>query len=126
MYDLEAIRPRHVGIVAIPEDFDVLEFLSIKEQCNLFPVDDIQISQIELLTSFLKTQSIWVCESTMSITPNTIKYFFKVLKELDLLLHFVDAGKTNDFVIVNVLSPTLKSGVEKALKKITEIEDSSK
>jgi len=121
--DFDMTRSYHVGIVAIPENFNILEFMSIKEQCNLFPADDIDISQITLLISLLNTQSIWVCEPTHKITPNTIKYFFNILDELDLLLHHIDAGETNDFVIVNVLCSALKTGVEKALRRITNMED---
>jgi len=54
----------HVGVVAIPHDFEILDYMSIRELCEIFPVKDINIDQITFLLNSLKTQTIWVLEPT--------------------------------------------------------------
>ena len=113
----------HTGIVAIPSDFNLDLYLSLRESCNFFNDPSINVSSLKLMISFIRFQSVWKSfASKKTLNIKTVLHFFQILDDIGLLLDFIYGGQTSSFIIINVLSPELSRKSQLAIQNITDIE----
>lgn len=113
----------HTIIVAIPNDFDIERYLSLREQAGLFDNKLIQKADLLFLSNTMKFSTIFKFFSG-KIPHCTITYFIEILKELGVIIDVVTSDyHTHNIVSVNVLADGLNKMVTKAIKNIVDIEE---
>jgi len=75
-----------VEIVAIPPDFDILNYLSLREQAGIFKNKKINKQHLEIIAEGVKASPVFSMLNNIRIDPATCLYFLKVIHELGLVL----------------------------------------
>ena len=113
----------HTMIVAIPNDFDIEKYLSLREQAGLFDNKLIQKADLLFLSNAVRLSTIFKFFSG-EIPHCTITYFIDILKELGVIIDVVTSDyRTHNIVSINVLADGLNEMVIKAIKNIVDIEE---
>lgn len=75
-----------VEFVAIPPDFDIMNFLSLREQSGIFNFKNINLKQLKIISEGVKASPVFSILNNVRIDPITCLYFLKVINELGLVL----------------------------------------
>lgn len=75
-----------IEVVAIPPDFDILNYLSLREQAGIFKHKRINKKHLEVIAEGVKASPIFSMLNNIRIDPATCLYFLKVIHELGLVL----------------------------------------
>lgn len=122
-FDVES-KKYHTLLVAIPIDFDIEKYLSLKEQANIFEHKSIKKSDLVFLANAVKHSTIFKFYSE-EIPYVTISYFISILKDLGVIIDIVYAGeKTKNLISVNVLTERKNEIVVDAIRNIVTVEES--
>jgi hypothetical protein len=113
----------HTIVVAIPNDFDIEKFLSLKEHAGMFGNTLIKKRDLLFLSNAVKDSVIFRLFSD-KIPYETVAYFIKILKDLGVIMDLVVSGvKTHNIVSINVLAEELNKKVIEAIKNIVSVEE---
>lgn len=83
-------------VVAVPENFEIKSYLSMREQANIFKAKGVHLKQIEALDMAVKHTAIFSSMNNALINPSTVMYYLGILDELNLILKsFPSAISTN-------------------------------
>ena len=114
----------HTIVVAIPNDFDIEKYLSLKEHAGMFGNRLIKKRDLVFLSNAVRDSIIFRLFSN-KIPYETVAYFIKILKDLGVIIDMVVAGRhTHNVVSVNVLAEGLNKKVIDAIKNIVSVEES--
>jgi len=72
--------------VAIPPDFDIMNYLSLREQAGVFKQKNVNLKHLEVIAEGVKASPVFAMLNNIRINPTTCLYFLKVIHELDLVL----------------------------------------
>jgi len=72
--------------VAIPPDFDIMNYLSLREQAGIFKSKKVNLKQLQVIAEGVKASPVFAMLNNIRIDPATCLYFLKVIHELDLVL----------------------------------------
>lgn len=75
-----------VEFVAIPPDFDIMSYLSLREQAGIFKHKNVNTKHLKVIAEGVKSSPVFAMMNNTRISPVTCMYFIKVLKELGLVL----------------------------------------
>ena len=75
-----------IEFVAIPPDFDILNYLSLREQAGVFKHKNVNKQHLEVIAEGVKASPVFAMLNNIRIDPATCLYFLKVIHELDLVL----------------------------------------
>lgn len=115
----------HTVIVAIPNDFDIEKYLSLREHAGLFDNKLIKKSDLIFLANAVKDSVIFKFFSGGAIPHYTVTYFIEILRELGVIIDVVTSDKhTHNIISINVLSDGLNEMVMKAIKNVVSAEES--
>ena len=79
-----------VEFVAIPPDFDILNYLTLREQAGIFKeTDDTNITHIKNIIESIKYSSVFAMLNNANISPSSCMYVLHVLNELGLVLRSI-------------------------------------
>ena len=113
----------HTIIVAIPSDFNIENYLSLREHVGIFNNKLIQKADLLFLSNAVKDSVIFKFFSG-SIPHCTIIYFIEILAELGVIIDKVTSDRrTHNIISVNVLSGGLNKMVVNAIKNIVSAEE---
>lgn len=76
-------------VVALPPNFDIKSFLSMREQMGMFKADHIDSYQLEKLSMGVTCSPIFLSMNNALLNPHTVAYFLYILDELDLIIKSV-------------------------------------
>jgi len=113
----------HTIIVAIPTDFNIEKYLSLREHAGLFNNNLIQKSDLLFLSRAVKDSVIFKFFSNQ-IPCCTITYFIEILHELGVVMDSITSNRhTQNIISINVLNERLNGMVVKAIKNIVDVEE---
>lgn len=72
--------------VAIPPDFDIMNYLSLREQAGVFKSTHVNLKHLQIIAEGVKASPVFAMLNNIRIHPSTCLYFLKVIHELDLVL----------------------------------------
>jgi len=72
--------------VAIPPDFDIMNYLSLREQAGIFSTKNINLKHLQIIAEGVKASPVFSMLNNIRIKPVTCMYFLKIIHELDLVL----------------------------------------
>ena len=72
--------------VAIPPDFDIMNYLSLREQAGVFKTKRVNLKDLQVIAEGVKASPVFAMLNNIRIEPATCLYFLKVIHELDLVL----------------------------------------
>ena len=72
--------------VAIPPDFDIMNYLSLREQAGVFKTKKVNLKHLQVIAEGVKASPVFAMLNNIRIEPATCLYFLKVINELDLVL----------------------------------------
>jgi len=75
-----------IEFVAIPPDFDIMNYLSLREQANIFSLKHVNLKHLEIIADGVKSSPVFSMLNNIRIEPTTCLYFLKVIHELGLVL----------------------------------------
>jgi len=114
----------HTIVVAIPNDFDIEKYLSLKEHAGMFGNRLIKKRDLVFLSNAVRDSIIFRLFSN-KIPYETVAYFIKILKDLGVIMDLVASSvQTYNIVSINVLAEELNKKVIEAIKNIVSVEES--
>lgn len=75
-----------IEFVAIPPDFDIVNYLSMREQAGIFKSEKINIAHLKVIAEGVKSSPVFMMLNNIRIDPITCLYFLKIINELGLVL----------------------------------------
>lgn len=75
-----------VEIVAVPPDFDIVNYLSIREQAGIFKQKHVNTKHIQIIAEGVRSSPVFAMMNNTHISPVTCMFFIKIMKELGLIL----------------------------------------
>lgn len=75
-----------VEFVAVPPDFDIFNYLSMREQAGIFEAKNINLKQLQAICEGVKYSPVFSILNNTRLQPVTCMFFIKVVKELGLVL----------------------------------------
>ena len=75
-----------IEFVAIPPDFDILNYLSLREQAGVFKHQRVNKKHLEIIAEGVKSSPVFAMLNNIRIDPTSCLYFLKVIHELGLVL----------------------------------------
>lgn len=75
-----------VEIVAVPPDFDIMQYLTMRESAGIFNQKGIQLKTLTALADGVKYSPVFCIQNNIRLKPITCMFFIKVLNELGLVL----------------------------------------
>jgi hypothetical protein len=75
-----------VEVVAIPPDFDINMYLSLREGAGIFESKDISLKQLQIISEAVKFTPIFVIQNNLRISAVTCMFYLKVINEIGLTL----------------------------------------
>jgi hypothetical protein len=138
-------------VVAVPPDFDIKNYLSMREQVGMFKADKVDQKQLEIISMGVTCSSIFSSMNNALINPYSVGYFLYILDEIGLIIkshhnsirksysgksylefctHWQDENynyvrgqevKRLSFVIVNIVQLLQKDIIKEAKKALAEV-----
>ena len=137
-----------IEFVAIPPDFDILAYLSLREQAGIFKTKNVDLKQLQVIADGVRMSPVFSMLNNIRIDRSTCLYFLKVIHELDLVLKTVynpmrtniDAyleqfetsrsvwirgqeAKTVNFTIINLFNVMSQEVVDEAMAIAKKLQD---
>ena len=75
-----------IEFVAIPPDFDIVSYLSMREQAGIFESKKINVEHLKIIAEGVKSSPVFMMLNNIRIDPITCLYFLKIINELGLVL----------------------------------------
>ena len=75
-----------IEFVAIPPDFDIVNYLSMREQAGIFKSEKINVGHLKIIADGVKSSPVFMMLNNIRIDPITCLYFLKIINELGLVL----------------------------------------
>lgn len=76
--------------VAVPQDFDVHSHLTMREQVGIFNVKDINLNQVEIISSAVANSPVFSTMNNAVLNPKSCFFFLQLMSELNLILKKID------------------------------------
>jgi len=76
--------------VAVPPDFDLKSHLSMREQVGIFDIKDVDLKQVELISSSVTCSPVFCSLNNAILHPRSCFFFLQLLDELNLILKKID------------------------------------
>lgn len=73
-------------VVAVPLDFDIKNYLSMREQIGMFPTDEVNFRQLEVISMGVTFSSVFSSMNNPIINPYSVGYFLHILDEIGLII----------------------------------------
>ncbi len=75
-----------VEFVAIPPNFNLSSFLSMREQAGIFKFKDINLSQVKKIAMGVQHSPVFAVMNNSLLSPSSCMYFLSIINELGLVL----------------------------------------
>jgi hypothetical protein len=138
-------------VVAVPLDFSIQNYLSMREQMGMFQADKVDSKQLEIISMGVTFSPIFATMNNPVINPYSVGYFLHILDEIGLIIksHHSPIRKTYtgksylefckhwnneqyqfvrgqevkriSFVIVNIVQLLQKDVIKEAKKALAEV-----
>jgi len=138
-----------IEFVAIPPDFDIMNYLSLREQAGVFKSKKVNLKHLQIIAEGVKASPVFAMLNNIRIDPATCLYFLKVLHELDLVLktiynpmrdqidHYLQCfddrdhgiyirgqlAETVNFVIINMFPMMNEDVINEAMQIATKLQE---
>lgn len=76
--------------VAVPPDFDVHSHLTMREQVGLFNIEDVNLTQVEIISGAVANSPVFSSLNNALLEPKSCFFFLQLLSELKLILKKID------------------------------------
>jgi hypothetical protein len=76
--------------VAVPPDFDIKSHLTMREQVGLFKVEEIDLNQLEIISSAVANSPVFSTMNNATLNPKSCFFFLQLMTELNLVLKKID------------------------------------
>ena len=126
-------------ICMIPEDFDLENYMSIKETADIFNKKNVNLKQLKIISQSVRLNSITMLNTRVS--GESLEYFMKILDELKVVIDsrldrdagFVRIGhddgftetvrESNVFIGVNLWHLPNNKDYQRVIKRMVDLED---
>lgn len=134
-----------IEFVAIPPDFDISNFLSLREQAGIFKFEEVDLDQVRKIAEGVKYSPVFAVMNNALLSASSCMYFLSVLNDLGLILksihnpmrmngndykHFIETYeapnrslhirgqrvKTLNFIIVNIFPMMSQNVIDEAFE----------
>jgi len=78
-----------VEIVAVPPDFDIHQYLTMRESAGIFKHKSVDLKNLSIISDSVKCSSIFCIQNNIRINPVTCMFYLKILDELNLIVRSV-------------------------------------
>lgn len=79
-----------VEVVAVPPDFDIKQYLSMRESAGIFKHKGIDLKNLSIIADAVKSTPVFCLQNNIRINPVTCMFFIKIVNELGLVLKSVN------------------------------------
>lgn len=128
-------------ICMIPEDFELENYMTIKETADIFNKENVNLEQLKIISQSVRVNSITMLNTRVS--GESLKYFMKILDELKVVIDsrmdhdsgfariglsnndsmMNDIRESNVFIGVNLWHLPNNKDYQKVVKRMVDIED---
>ncbi len=128
-------------ICMIPEDFELENYMTIKESANIFNKENVNLDQLKIISQSVRLNSITMLNTQVS--AESLEYFMKILDELKVVIDhrmdhragFARIGLSNDdgmrddirrsnvFIGVNLWHLPNNKDYQKVVERMVDLED---
>lgn len=75
-----------IEFVAIPPDFDIVNFLSLREQAGIFKFKKVDLGQVKKIAMGVQHSPVFAVMNNTALSPSSCMYFLSIVNELGLVL----------------------------------------
>ena len=79
-----------VEVVAIPPDFDIMQYLTMREGAGIFEQKAVDLKQLKIISDAVRCSPIFCIQNNIRISPVACMFFIKIVNELGLILKSVN------------------------------------